>query len=104
MKPRMDTNSHECGFHETRLTRRHLLKVGGLGLLGLTMPGLLRAEEWAKGKGPKPRAKSVIFLYQFGGPSHVGMFDMKPDAPQGIRGPPQPMASSADGIQSNHPL
>src|SRR2546429_95692 len=73
MKPRMDTNPHECGFHGNRLTRRQLLKVGGLGLLGLTMPGLLRAEEWAKGKGPKARAKSIIFLYQFGGPSHLDM-------------------------------
>src|SRR5256885_16813796 len=93
-----------CGFHETRLTRRQLLRVGGLGLLGLTMPGLLRAEEWAKGKGPKARAKSIIFLYQFGGPSHLDMFDMKPDAPEGIRGPHKPMASSADGIQINHRL
>src|SRR6266705_2388830 len=93
-----------CGFHENRLTRRHLLKVGGLGLLGLTMPGLLRAEEWVKGKGPKPRAKSVIFLYQFGGPSHIDMFDMKPGAPEGIRGPHKAMATSADGIQVNDRL
>ena len=93
-----------CGFQETRLTRRHLLKVGGLGLLGLTMPGLLRAEEWVKGKGPKPRAKSVVFLYQFGGPSHIDMFDMKPGAPEGIRGPHKPMSTSADGIQVNDRL
>jgi hypothetical protein len=46
-----------------------------------------------------PRAKSVIFLYQFGGPSHLDMFDMKPDAPDGIRGPYKPMSSNADGIQ-----
>ena len=104
MKPQMDTNSHECGFYGNRLTRRQLLKVGGLGLLGLTMPGLLRAEEWANGKGPKARAKSIIFLYQFGGPSHLDMFDMKPDAPEGIRGPHKPMASSADGIQINDRL
>src|SRR5437016_6057058 len=87
-----------CSFHEARFTRRHLLKVGGLGLLGLTVPGLLRAEEWAKGKGPKPRAKSVIFLCQFGGPSHIDMFDMKPDAPEGIRGSHKPLATKADGI------
>src|SRR6266513_1390593 len=104
MKPRMDTNSHECGFHGNRLTRRQLLKVGGLGLLGLTMPGLLRAEEWAKGKGPKARAKSIIFLYQFGGPSHIDMFDMKPNAPEGVRGPHKPIASSADGIQVSEHL
>ena len=80
------------------------MKVGGLGLLGLTMPGLLRAQEWAKGKGPKARAKSVIFLYQFGGPSHLDMFDMKPDAPEGIRGPHKPMSTSAAGIQVNDRL
>src|SRR5438445_8910385 len=93
-----------CGFYETRFTRRHLLRVGGLGLLGQTMPGLLRAEEWVKGKGPRPRARSVVFLYQFGGPSHLDMFDMKPAAPEGIRGPHRPMSTSADGIQINDRL
>ena len=78
--------------------RRTLLKVGGLGLLGLTMPNVLRAVEKAT-KGPKPRAKSVIFLFQYGGPSHIDMFDMKPDAPSSIRGPFNPISSSADGIQ-----
>src|SRR5213592_1103233 len=98
-------HSFACrGFHQTRITRRHLLKVGGLGLLGLTMPRLLRAEEWVKGKGPKPRARSVVFLYQFGGPSHIDMFDMKPDAPEGIRGPHKPIASNADGIQVSEKL
>jgi hypothetical protein len=51
-----------------------------------------------------PRAKSVIFLYQFGGPSHLDMFDMKPDAPEAIRGPYKPIASSADGIQVSERL
>src|SRR5207247_8658111 len=93
-----------CGFQETRLTRRHLLKVGGLGLLGLTMPGLLRAEDWVKGKGPRPRAKSVVFLYQFGGPSHVDMFDMKPGAPEGIRGHHKAMPTSAARLAVNDRL
>jgi hypothetical protein len=87
-----------------RFSRRHVLKVGGLGLLGLTLPRLLQAEEQMKGKAPNARAKSVIFLYQFGGPSHLDMFDMKPEAPEGIRGPHKPMASSADGIQVNDRL
>jgi len=93
-----------CGFHEARFSRRHLLKVGGLGLLGLTMPRLLHAEEWAKDKPPKARAKSIIFLYQFGGPSHLETFDMKPDAPEGIRGLHKPMASNVPGIQVNERL
>jgi hypothetical protein len=79
------------------ISRRALLRVGGLGLLGLTMPRLLRAEE--KTGGGKPRAKSVIFLFQFGGPSHLDTFDMKPDAADGIRGPLKPIASNVPGIQ-----
>src|SRR3954453_5147440 len=94
------------------LSRRSLLKVGGLGLLGLTLPRLLQAQTeqpWAKAGGDKPkaiipRAKSVIFLYQFGGPSHLDMFDMKPDAPEAIRGPYKPIASSCPEIQVSEKL
>jgi uncharacterized protein (DUF1501 family) len=101
----MKTNSWLSGCDGCRATafsRRHLLKVGGLGLLGLTLPRLLWAEE--NKKGPKVRAKSVIFLFQFGGPSHLDMFDMKPDAPEQIRGPHQPISSNAPGIQVNEHL
>jgi Protein of unknown function (DUF1501) len=90
-------------------SRRSVLRVGGLGMLGLTIPRLLRAQSpqpWSKTPAPKikPRAKSVIFLYQFGGPSHIDMFDMKPHAPESIRGPHKPIASSADGIQVSEHL
>ena len=91
------------GFHRA-LTRRHALKVGGLGLLGLAMPQMLRAEALATATKLKARAKSVIFLFQWGGPSHIDMFDMKPDAPEGIRGPHKPIASKADGIQVSEHL
>src|SRR6185503_15946313 len=90
-----------CSNFQRCLSRRQALKVGGLGLLGLNMTFLLRAEELQK---LKPRAKSVIFLFQWGGPSHVDMFDMKPDAPEGIRGPHKPIASKADGIQVSEHL
>jgi hypothetical protein len=92
------------GFQQSSFSRRHLLKVGGLGLGGLTMPGLLRAEDSMKGKAPKPRAKSIIFLYQFGGPSHLDMFDMKPDAPSGIRSPHKGISSNLPGVQVNEYL
>ena len=95
-------NSACPGFHATPLSRRQMIKVGGLGLLGLTLPQLLRAE--ALKKGPKARAKSVIFLFQWGGPSHIDMFDMKPNAPEQIRGPHKPISSSADGIQVSERL
>ena len=81
------------------VSRRQLLRVGGMGLLGLTLPKLLRAQAEQKAAGGRARAKSVIFLFQFGGPSQLDMFDMKPDAPEAIRGPYRPMASKADGIQ-----
>jgi len=93
------------GLAATRFSRRHLLKVGGLGMLGLSLPALLRAEaEQAKSPKRKARAKSIIFLYQFGGPSHVDMFDMKPGAPEKIRGPHKPISTRADGIQISEHL
>ncbi|MGE3312334.1 MAG: DUF1501 domain-containing protein [Limisphaerales bacterium] len=100
-KPEASPFGSSCaGFDACRFSRRHALKVGGLGLLGLHLPGLLRAEALAATRNPiRPRIKSVIFLFQYGGPSHVDMFDMKPDAPEAIRGPYRPIASSADGIQ-----
>src|SRR5688500_16460342 len=91
-----------CPGFSSAISRRAALKVGGMGLLGLTMPGLLKALE--NPQKIKPRAKSVIFLFQWGGPSHIDMFDMKPDAPEGIRGPHRPIASKADGIQVSEKL
>jgi hypothetical protein len=80
----------------TTLTRRRLLQVGGLGLLGWNLPQLLAATQTTPGR--RARAKSVIFLHQFGGPSHHDTFDMKPDAPEEIRGEYRPIATSAPGI------
>ena len=107
--PKHDHSSACSGFHACQLSRRTALKVGGLGLLGLTMPRLLRAQaqqqSWDADRKPiTPRAKSVIFLYQFGGPSHIDMFDMKPDAPDAIRGPHKPISSNVPGIQVSEHL
>jgi hypothetical protein len=63
--------------------RRDFLRVGGLGTLGLSLPGLLRAEAKAKSSG---RAKSVLLVFLGGGLSHHDSFDLKPDAPDDIRG------------------
>jgi hypothetical protein len=75
-----------------------VLKAGGAGLLGLTMPRLLAAADQKPTAGLRPRVKSVIFLFQWGGPSQIDMFDMKPDAPDGIRGPFSPISSSLPGV------
>ena len=85
-------------FHATsRLTRRSMLRVGTAGVVGLNLPTLLRAAE-SGGAGPGAKAKHVIFLHQYGGPSHIDTFDMKPGAPAGIRGEFAPIASSTPGV------
>lgn len=67
------------------VSRRQLLQAGGAGLFGLTVPRLLQAEESAIATAP--RAKSVIFLFLFGGPSQLETFDLKPQATSKVRGP-----------------
>jgi hypothetical protein len=78
------------------LTRRQLLQVGGAGLFGLSLPKVLAAETVRPMR--QARAKSVLFVFLFGGPSQLETFDMKPGAPSGIRGPFQPIASRTPGL------
>ncbi|MEO6810421.1 MAG: DUF1501 domain-containing protein, partial [Isosphaeraceae bacterium] len=89
--------NHSCSDFRatTRLSRRSLLKAGALGISGLALPTLLKAEA----SGLTSRAKHIIFLHQWGGPSHIDTFDMKPDAPDGIRGEFAPIASGTPGIR-----
>src|SRR5215510_2676405 len=90
-------NKMNCRDHlETHFSRRSVLRAGGAGMLGLTLPKLLRAAEAQPAR--VARAKSVIFLYQFGGPSHVDTFDMKPEAPDGVRSHFEQIASSVPGL------
>ena len=78
-------------------TRRELLEVGALSALGLSLPQLNAAHAGnPKSAGP---AKSVILVNLIGGPSHIDMFDMKPDAPVEIRGEFKPIATSVPGLQ-----
>jgi hypothetical protein len=81
------------------VTRRTLLEAAGAGLLGLSLPDVLRAEAARTTTRVKPRAKSVIFLFLFGGPSQLETFDLKPDAPEKIRGPFRPIASRTPGLR-----
>ena len=79
------------------VARREMLRAAGAGLLGLSLPKVLEAEARADGDLPV-RAKSVIFLFLFGGPSQYETFDMKPDAPSDIRGPFRPISSKTPGL------
>src|SRR5436190_16554560 len=79
-----------------RLPRRSFLKIGALGLGGLTLPQLLKSEAAA---GVRSSHKSVILIYLVGGPPHQDMFDLKPNAPQEFAGPWRPIATNVPGIQ-----
>jgi hypothetical protein len=83
-------------------SRRDFLRVGGLAALGLSLPGLLRttaaAAESPSLPRPKPTAKSVILIYLGGGLSHHDTFDLKPDAPEEIRGKYKPIPTSVPGL------
>ena len=79
-----------------RLPRRDFLTVGSLAMGGLTLPRLLRAEQ-ASGAGRSH--KSVIMIYLTGGPPHQDMVDLKPDAPQEIRGEFRPIPTNVPGIE-----
>ena len=70
------------------IARRELLQVGGLSLLGLGLGDLLRLEaQAATSENVRPgKAKSVVFIFQSGGPSQHETFDPKPNAPSAIRG------------------
>ena len=61
-----------------------MIQAGGAGLFGVTLPTLLAAEEHGF-ITHAPRAKSIMFLFLFGGPRQLETFDMKPNAPSGIR-------------------
>ncbi len=79
-----------------RLSRREMLHIGGLGIMGLTLPNLLRAQTAARvGR----RAKSCIVLFLMGGPPQHSTWDPKPDAPPEVRGPFAPIATSVPGIR-----
>jgi hypothetical protein len=78
-----------------RCTRRDLLLVGGLSALDLLFP---RA---AASAGPAGfgRAKACVVVYLFGGPSHIDMWDLKPDAPAEVRGEFRPIATAVPGVR-----
>ena len=78
------------------VSRRNFLKIGALGMGGMALPELLRAEAQARlGKSQK----SIIMVYLPGGPSHQDMYDLKMDAPSEIRGSFLPIKTKVPGIQ-----
>jgi hypothetical protein len=77
------------------VTRRDFLRVGGLGLGGLTLADVLRLRARAESR-PSPRA--VIMVCLAGGPSHIDMYDLKPGAPADCRGEFKPTRTNVPGF------
>ena len=78
------------------MKRRDFLRLGALGLGGLTLADLLRSDAKA---GENARPKSIIYVVLNGGPSHIDMYDLKPDAPAEYRGPFSPIATRLPGVR-----
>jgi hypothetical protein len=81
------------------LTRRELLRVGGLALGGLSLPTLLEEPAAARSAGSFGRAKNCIILFLSGGASHHDTFDPKPDSPAEIRGEFDTIATALPGVR-----
>ena len=78
------------------VSRRNFLKIGALGLGGLALPEILRAQS---ASGARRSHKAIIMIFLPGGPSHQDMFDLKMDAPSEIRGEFKPISTKVPGIQ-----
>jgi hypothetical protein len=78
------------------ISRRSWMQIGALGLGGLALPEILRGES---SSGKAGQAKGIIMVLLPGGPSHLDMYDLKPDAPTEIRGEFQPISTSVPGIE-----
>ncbi len=78
--------------------RRQFLRTGGLGALSLLSSHLLRAGATSR-PSEKAKARSVIMIYNCGAPSHLDLWDMKPDAPDTVRGEFKPVATNVAGIR-----
>jgi hypothetical protein len=83
------------------ISRRPLLKAGAAAALGLFWNQWLRAESTQNAKG---KARSVILIFNSGAPSHIDLWDPKPNAPETIRGPYQPIQTNVNGVQISQML
>jgi hypothetical protein len=87
-----------------RPTRRRMLQIGGISYLGLSLPRLLKANASPPADAPPRRADACVLIFLNGGPSHLDMWDMKPDAPAEVRGEFRPVGTTVPGIQLSEHL
>jgi hypothetical protein len=86
------------------VTRRDFIRVGFLGVVGLSLNDLFRIRAAQAEQGKHPRHKSVILIWMHGGPTHFETYDCKPDAPSEYRGPYKPIKTNVAGIEISEKL
>src|SRR5690349_12923738 len=86
------------------ISRRKMLRVGCLGLGGVTLPNLLWADAQRFSSGSRCRADACILVFLNGGPSHLDMWDVKPEAPSDIRGEFSAIETSLPGVRFSEHL
>lgn len=84
------------GGYCDRVSRRNFIRIGALGMGGLSLPQVLRAE---KAAGTGSSNKAIIMIYLPGGPPHQDMYDLKVDAPSNVRGEFSPISTNVPGIR-----
>jgi hypothetical protein len=80
------------------LTRRNMLEIGAISVLGLGLPGFLAARQRLAERSLAPKADSCILIFLNGGPSHLDTWDMKPDLPAEMRSEFRPIATAIPGV------
>jgi hypothetical protein len=81
-------------------TRREFLRAGGLGLFGMSLPRLIEARAASPAAtGSFGRARACILLFMWGGPAQQETWDLKPEAPEGVRGEFKPIPTNVSGIE-----
>src|SRR5437667_7869886 len=83
------------------ITRREAIRIGGLGFTGLMWSQLIKARDAGTPRSHHEgfgKAKACILIFNYGGPSHLETFDLKPDAPSEVRGEFKPASTSVPGV------
>ncbi len=88
-----------AGAYCDRLSRRSFVQVGLSGMAAVTLPDVLKAREAAAAAGRSAKDTAVLLIWLDGGPSHMDLYDMKPDAPAEYRGIWQPIRTNVPGIE-----
>lgn len=92
-------NAGGAGPYCDGLSRRHFVQIGLAGMASVGLPQILRAKDASASLGMPKKDTSVILLWLDGGPGHMDMYDMKPEAPAEYRGLWRPIPTNVPGFE-----